>query len=72
MSEKAGYGASGFVSMVPLPQVVPLIGGCQYIEGDPLELLRRKIDPYCGKPRKDGSSYCAEHHKICWLRAKRH
>jgi hypothetical protein len=35
---------------------------CQYIEGDP------KVDPSkCGRKALPRSSYCAEHHKICYL-----
>lgn len=68
--DKKGYGASGFVLMQPMQNVGPLSGGCQFIAGDPLELLRRKIDPHCGKPRKEGSAYCREHHRVCWAKAK--
>lgn len=63
---KQGYGASGFVSMVPMQHVAPLIGGCQFIAGDPIPELRAKRDPHCGKPRQEGSAYCPTHHRVCW------
>lgn len=40
--------------------------GCLYIEADdPVPLIRKGIDPYCGKPRKDGSNFCDDHYRLC-------
>lgn len=39
--------------------------GCSYIAGDP-GVIRRGVDPFCGKKRKRGSVYCDEHHAGCW------
>jgi len=35
---------------------------CKYIHGDPLGEWS-----YCGKPTKKRSSYCYEHHAICYV-----
>jgi hypothetical protein len=35
---------------------------CEFYEGDP-----RRGDKPCGKPTKQGSAYCAEHHARCWV-----
>lgn len=44
----------------------PIIGGCKFISGDPIIELRAKRSPYCDAKRIEGSSYCREHHNICW------
>lgn len=37
---------------------------CRYIFGDP---GRGGIETkFCGKPCKEGSSYCEEHHRLCF------
>ena len=36
---------------------------CMYPEGDGQHML------FCGQPRKDDSSYCSTHHKICFVKA---
>ena len=38
---------------------------CRYCVGD-----ERGTNVFCGKPVKDGSSYCSEHHAKCWTKAK--
>lgn len=40
--------------------------GCRFIEGDPMELVRARVDPFCGEPTQPGSAYCAEHHRRCF------
>jgi GcrA cell cycle regulator len=35
---------------------------CMYPEGDGAGML------FCGQPRQDGSSYCAAHHQLCWVK----
>jgi len=40
------------------PEPVSSFGGCSYIIGDP------KHRDFCDRPRKPGSSYCPEHHKL--------
>lgn len=39
---------------------------CMYPEGDGANML------FCGQPRKDGSSYCPAHHRICWVKPREH
>ncbi len=39
---------------------MPAEEGCRFIHGDPKGEWR-----YCGKPRRAGSPYCAEHHALC-------
>lgn len=36
--------------------------GCQWLDGEPRE--RR----FCGRPRRDQSSYCDDHHQRCWIK----
>jgi len=38
---------------------------CRYIAGDPLKVEA----PFCGADRKPGSSYCAPHHRLCYVPA---
>lgn len=66
-AKKIAYGAAR-IKMAPLESVGPLGGGCQFIAGDPVELLRRKIDPHCNLKRRDGSAYCPKHHAMCCIR----
>jgi hypothetical protein len=70
---KTAYGASAFQMspLSPLPLPVPLTGGCQFIAGDPLVELKAGRDPHCGKTRRDGSSYCAAHHRRCWVKGRK-
>ncbi len=35
--------------------------GCLYLFGEPKEMN------WCNKPRKPKSSYCEEHHAVCWV-----
>lgn len=44
------------------------IEGCRYILGE-----LKSEDPwhYCGAPRRQGSSYCEDHHTICYSRLRR-
>lgn len=42
--------------------------GCRYIEGDPIPTEGQSHDDlYCNAPKKPGSAYCDEHHKLCWV-----
>lgn len=53
----------------PRPAVSPGKGihdpgnGCRYIAGEPRPAL------YCGHPRHDKSSFCPEHHAVCWYKS---
>lgn len=38
--------------------------GCLWIEGDPMEPDWR----YCQQPKKEGSSFCPEHHARCYVK----
>lgn len=40
---------------------------CQWIEGDPVQLVRSGAQIFCGCRSQPGSSYCAAHHKICYV-----
>lgn len=40
---------------------------CQWIEGDPVQLVRSGQQIFCGSPARSGSSYCPHHHKICYV-----
>jgi len=63
----------------PVPELKPVPAGdpvtldqltrqsCRYIAGDPLKVAA----PFCGAPRKAGSSYCAAHHRLCYVPAPR-
>lgn len=42
--------------------------GCRYIIG---ELKSDEPWRYCNAPRRDGSSYCKDHHAICYHRTRR-
>lgn len=35
-------------------------------------LCRHPFPPYCPKAPKNRSSYCEEHHKLYWMRAKQY
>lgn len=37
---------------------------CMYAEGDGSHML------FCGQPRIEGSSYCAGHHAVCWIKPR--
>lgn len=37
-------------------------GGCMYPEGEGKHML------FCGQPRRDDSTYCPAHHRLCWVR----
>lgn len=48
---------------------LPVIGPartCRFIEGDPVQLVRRGEKVFCEAPSIPNSSYCARHNKICY------
>ena len=55
---------------MPLPPTFPptsspkpaWVKECQYIEGDKVT-----PDAMCREPVKTGSSYCPEHHRLCFV-----
>ena len=42
--------------MTPSPHTT-----CQWLSGEP------RARDFCGKPTLRDSSYCSEHHAICWI-----
>jgi hypothetical protein len=42
--------------------------GCRWIDGEPYR--GPAAYTYCGAPRLDGSSWCAAHHRIVWVRVR--
>lgn len=45
---------------------------CTWIEGEPIPAEGQSHDDlFCGAPCKPGSSYCPEHHAICFIPYKR-
>ncbi len=40
---------------------VPMPGGCEWIDGDPVQEIKRGRDPHCGAKRVLGRPYCQEH-----------
>ena len=50
-----------YPNMKPLVEAPPA-RGCQYIAGEPCGLDTL----YCAEPVEPGSSYCAQHHKLCY------
>lgn len=56
----------------PPPSLVPIIGGCQWIDGDPMVELAAGRDPHCNKPRGAvQSAYCTAHDNLAYYRPKR-
>ena len=55
--KRPGFGR--YPSLSPLAETRPP-ATCQWIEGEPRERA------FCGAPVKPGSSYCEEHHALCW------
>lgn len=49
------------VTAMPLPPAKT----CQWLHGE------SRDRNFCGKPSQEGSSYCHDHHAICWTKAPR-
>lgn len=48
-----------------------LVRSCEFIQGDAKAEIRDGKDPHCNQATVLGSSYCSEHHRICYGPAKR-
>lgn len=53
------YLTTSFLKLRELPEGPT---GCRYITGDPDGIFTK----WCDAPMKPGSSYCSDHHSICW------
>ena len=50
------HGTANIIPLCPAPPAKT----CQWLHGEPRERN------FCGERVKRGSSYCAEHHAVCW------
>lgn len=60
-----------FIGPAPIPEFIgiPFVETtdktCMYPAGDGASML------FCGSPRIEDSSYCAGHHRVCWVKPDR-